>query len=75
MILGDFLSRKQHSDGNPHEIIPISFNMYSILLKKYCNIGYLAKYLVQTCSQTKSSGLKLPEVHGVNKSFNPNIQP
>ena len=26
-------------------------------------------------SQTKSSGLKLPEVHGVSKNLDPNIQP
>ena len=23
------------------------------------------KYLIQTCSQAKTSGIKLPEVHGV----------
>ena len=27
MILSDFLSRQKHDDSNPHEIIPISFNM------------------------------------------------
>ena len=26
-------------------------------------------------SQTKSTGVKLPEVHGVSKSLDPNIQP
>ena len=26
-------------------------------------------------SQTKSSGIKLPEVHGVSKNLDPNIQP
>ena len=31
MILSDFLSRQKHDDSNPHEIIPISFNMQSIL--------------------------------------------
>ena len=33
------------------------------------------KYLIQTCSQTKSSGIKLPEVHGVGKSLDPNLRP
>ena len=28
MILSNFLSRQMHNDSNPHEIIPISFNMY-----------------------------------------------
>ena len=30
---------------------------------------------MQTQSQTKSSGIKLPDVHGVSKNLNPNIQP
>ena len=30
MVLSDFLSRQRHDDSNPHEIIPISFNMQSI---------------------------------------------
>ena len=75
MILSDFLSRQQHNDNNPHEIIPISFNMYNILPEKYYNIGDSARHLVQTWSQVKSSRIKLPEVHGVSKSLDPNIQP
>ena len=31
MILSDFLSRQTHDNSNPHEIIPISFNMYNVL--------------------------------------------
>ena len=27
MMLSDFLSRQRHDDINPHEIIPILFNM------------------------------------------------
>ena len=30
MILSDFLSREKHDNSNPHEIIPISFNMQNI---------------------------------------------
>ena len=33
------------------------------------------KYLAQTCSQAKSSSIKLPEVHGIGKGLDPNIQP
>ena len=33
------------------------------------------KYLVQMCSQAKTSGTKLPEVHGAEKSLNPNLRP
>ena len=79
MILGDILSRKKHDNSNPHEIIPVSFNMYSILQDEYYNMGYNVgnseKYLVQTRSQAKSSGIKLPEIHGVSKSLDPNKQP
>ena len=38
MVLSDFLSRQNH-DNNPHEIIPISFNMHQVLCKNYYNIG------------------------------------
>ena len=45
MVLDDFLSRQNH---DPHEIIPISFNMYKLLHDKYYKIGKTEKYLVQT---------------------------
>ena len=55
MILSDFLSRQKHDDSNPHEIIPISFNMDNVLHEMYYNIEKSEIYLVQTWSQTKSS--------------------
>ena len=33
------------------------------------------KYLVQTGSQTKSNGIKVPEIHGINKGLNPHVKP
>ena len=33
------------------------------------------KYLIHTCSQAKTSGIKLQEVHGVGKSLDPNSRP
>ena len=33
MILSDFLSRQKHDDSDPHDIIPISFNMHNVLHK------------------------------------------
>ena len=74
-ILSDFLSRQKHDNSNPHKIIPISFNMYQVLHQKYYNIGNTENYLVQTWSQTKSSGIKLPKVHGLRKNLDPNILP
>ena len=46
--------------------------MQNILQSKYYNIG---KYLVQTRSQTKSSGISLPEVHGIGKGLDLKILP
>ena len=72
MVLSDFLSRQNNDDSNPHEVIPISFNMYQVLHKKYYNTE---NYLVQTWSQTRSSGIKLQEVHSMGKNLDPNIKP
>ena len=44
MVLGDILSRQNNDDSNPHEIIPISFNMHKVLQENYYNIdSYLYK--------------------------------
>ena len=75
MMLSDFLSRQIIDKYNPHEIIPISFDIKEILKDRYYNIGNESRYLVQTHSQAKDSGIKLPEVHGVDKVINPDIKP
>ena len=46
MILSDFLSRQKNDNSNPHEIIPMSFNMCQILDDNHYN----EKYLIQTRS-------------------------
>ena len=78
MILTDFLSQKKNDDSDPSEIIPISFNAYDIL-EENRNIDICKrndeKYLIQTCSQAKTSGSKLLEVHRVRKELNPNLRP
>ena len=74
MILSDFLLQQNNDNSSPNEIIPISFDLYKILennLENICN----DKYLIQTQSQAKSSGIKLPEVHGIRKSLDPNLRP
>ena len=72
MVLSDFLSRQNNDNRNPHEIIPISFNMYQVLHKKYYNTE---NDLVQRWSQPRSSGIILPEVHAMRKNLDPNIKP
>ena len=78
MILSDFLSRQGNDDSDPSEIIPISFNAYNIL-EENRNLGTCeknkGKFLIQTCSQAKTSGTTLPEVHGVRKKLDPNMRP
>ena len=67
MVLSDFLSRQ-----NNHEIIPILFNVYQVLHENYYSTD---NYLVQTRSQARFSGIKLPEVHCMGKNLDPNIKP
>ena len=69
LILSDFLPRQRSDDSNPHDIISIPFYMQAILRIRYYNTGQEKKsrYLIQTQSQSKTSGIKLPAVHGVDK--------
>ena len=75
MILSDFLSRQGIDRSNPHEIIPISCDMKAILNDKYYSVGRESRYLVQTHSQIKDRGIKLPEVHGAEKGVDPDLKP
>ena len=52
MMLSDFLSSQIEDDSDPHEIIPISFNIREILQENYHNI-IKDTYMVQTRSQAK----------------------
>ena len=78
MVLNDLLSRQKVDDGDPHEIILISFSMRDVLQERYYNLHGIKsndKYLVQTSSQAKSSGISLPEVHGIGKGLDPHVKP
>ena len=76
MILSDFLSRHDLGDEDTKEIIPISFNMKSVLQNKYYNVNENEeKYMVQSRSQTKASGVQFPEVHGSRKRLDPHKIP
>ena len=83
MVLSDFLSRQKTDDSNPHEIIPMLFSLRRILQVNYYRISDLMgtidarrdKYLVQTRFQTKSSGIKVPDVHGASKGLIPHMKP
>ena len=81
MVLSDFLSRQKTDDSNPHELIPISFMLRCQTDNHFYRIDNETnqlrndRYLVQTRSQVKSSGIKLPEIYGANKSLDPHVQP
>ena len=81
MVLSDFLSRQQTDDNNPHELIPISFSLKSQVSDHFYHIDNEViiprndKYLVQTRSQVRSSGIRLLEIHGANKGLDPHAQP
>ena len=68
MVLSDFLSRQQGDRSDPHQIIPISFNMKEILIKNYQDI-VKDTFMVQTRSQIKSKGVKSPAVWNIAKSL------
>ena len=80
MILSDCLLHQNNDNSNPNEITPISFDMYKILENNLNNFDTNNdfgndKYLIQMHSQAKTSGIKLLEVHGVEKGLNPNLRP
>ena len=81
MVLSDFVSRQKTDDSNPHELIPILFLLrdqvsdYFYHIDNEINIPRKDKYLVQTRSQVRSSGIRLPEIHSANKGLDPHVQP
>ena len=81
MVLSDFLSRQKTDDSSPHELIPISFSLrdqvsdYFYQIDNENNLPRKDKYLVQTRSQVRSSGIRLPEIHGAHKGLDPHVQP
>ena len=83
MVLSDFLSREKIDNSSPHEIIPISFSLRKVLQESYHSLNDLTKnidsgtdkHMVQTRSQGKSSGIKMPEVHRAKKDLILHVKP
>ena len=76
MKLCDLLSRIDVDNGNPGEVIPISFNSFSML----STFGKMSpqqadKLLIITRSASKTARTTLPPVHGVKKHLDPNVKP
>ena len=67
MVLSDFLSRQLGDKSDPHQIIPISFNIKEVLKRNYQDNAE-ATFMVQTRSQSK--GVKAPMVKRSSNSTN-----
>ena len=55
------MSRQLEDDSDPHQIIPISFNIKEILKENYQNM-VKDTYMVQTRSQAKAKAVNVPIV-------------
>ena len=76
MKICDFLSRIDADRGNPGEVIPISFNSFSMLnIMRKVTLHQANKLLITTRSKTKAEGAVLPPVHGVQKHLDPAVKP
>ena len=74
MILCDFLSRIQVDQGDPMDLIPITYNCLYILQEAYRHLP--DTYSIMTRSQRTHAGLPAPPVvHGASKGVNPNLKP
>ena len=75
MILADYLSRNRSKDIDPSELIPISFCCMSVYKGLLDTKTGLEMFNIGTRSSTKASGKKPPEVHGADRSLDPNLKP
>ena len=78
MILCDYLSRIAVDNGNPEEVIPISFNalaQYKVAIDYITESFMITNFMVATRSSTNAAGIKLPSVHGAQKGLDPDLKP
>ena len=78
MILCDYLSRIALDNGDPGEVIPISFNalaQYRLAIDHITEYFMITNFMVATRSSTSAAGIKLPPVHGAQKGVDPNLKP
>ena len=78
MILCDYLSRIAVDNGDPGEVIPISFNalaQYRLAIDHITESFMITNFMVATRSSTSTAGIKLPPVHGAQKGVDPDLKP
>ena len=77
MILCDYLSRIAVDNGDPGEVIPISFNalaQYRLAIDHITESFMITNFMVAT-SSTSAAGIKLLPVHGAQKGVDPDLKP
>ena len=78
MILCDYLSRIAVDEGDPSEVIPISFNalaQYRLAIDYLAEAYMITHFNVATRSSTDAAGINLPPIHGANKGIDPTLKP
>ena len=76
MVLCDFLSRTPVDPDNPHELIPIAFNIKETrdIVDSWIN-EHPEQCMVVTRRQTQAQGVAMPPVHGAGKALDPGKKP
>ena len=78
MILCDYLSRIAVDEGDPSEVIPISFNalaQYRLAIDYLAEAYMITHFNVATRSSTNAAGVNLPPIHGAQKGIDPTLKP
>ena len=76
MKLCDLHSRIDLDNGNPGEVIPISFNSFSMLSTfRKMSPQQADKLLTVTRNASKAARTVPPPVHGVKKHLDPSVKP
>ena len=78
MILCDYLSRIAVDEGDPSEVIPISFNalaQYRLAIDYLAEAYMITHFNVATRSSTDAAGINLPPIHGAHKGIDPTLKP
>ena len=78
MILCDYLSRIAVDNGNPEEVIPISFSalaQYRLAMDHIAESFMITNLMVATRSSTNAAGIKLPPIHGAQKGVDLDLKP
>ena len=72
------ISRITVDNGDPEEVIPISFNalaQYRLVIDHITESFMITNFMVATRSSTNVAGIKLPPVHGAQKGVDPDLKP